>query len=90
MNKQALSAHVLHALAQAQVEGRRLTLETLTEALAVRRTDVRSVVTTLDRQGFVDALRMRPTLLGFALARSLPAGALPVLRPRPRLAVVAA
>ncbi len=62
----------------------------MTAELQVRRTDIRGVVTTLDRQGFVDALRMRPTLLGFALGRSLAAEALPVLRSRPRLAVVAA
>ena len=87
MNTQALSAHVLHALAQAQVEGRLSNLETLTEALRVRRGDVRRCVTLLDQQGYLDALRMRLTLRGFAVGRSLSRAALPALR-KPRLAAV--
>ena len=89
MNTQALSAHVLHALALAQMEGRLSNLETLTEALQVRRGDVRRCVTLLDQQGYLDALRMRLTLKGFALGRSLSVEDLPVLR-KPRLAIVAA
>jgi hypothetical protein len=89
MNFQDLALHVLHALAQAQIEGRRVNLETLTTDLRVRRGDVRKTVTALDREGYVDALRMRPTLRGFAVGRSLQAEDLPVLR-RPRLTLVAA
>jgi hypothetical protein len=55
----------------------------------VRRGDVRRVVSALDREGYVDALRMRPTLLGFAVGRSYLGQPLPALR-RPRLALVAA
>jgi DNA-binding IclR family transcriptional regulator len=80
MNAQALSAHVLQALANAQTEGRPASLETLTQELRVRRGDVRRVVTLLHRQGFVDALRMRLTLPGFALGRAYLARALPPLR----------
>lgn len=90
MNTQALSAHVLHTLAQAQLQGRASNLETLTEALQVRRGDVRRCVTLLDREGYVDALRMRLTLPGFAIGRALEAEALPALRqPRLRLVVAA-
>ncbi|MFT3776628.1 MAG: hypothetical protein QM820_65650 [Minicystis sp.] len=89
MNTQALSAHVLHALALAQMEGRRLDLETLVRELRVRRGDIRRVVSALHREGYVDALRMRLTLLGFALGRSYLGQPLPELR-RPRLSVVAA
>lgn len=89
MNTQALSTHVLHALALAQVEGRRLDLETLTAELQVRRGDIRKVVSALDREGYVDALRMRLTLAGFALGRATMGKALPQLR-RPHLSVVAA
>jgi DNA-binding IclR family transcriptional regulator len=89
MNTQALSAHVLHALSQAQVEGRRHDLQTLTQELKVRRGDIRRVVSALHREGYVDALRMRPTLAGFALGRTYASQPLPELR-KPRLAIVAA
>ena len=90
MNMQALSAHVLAALALAQIEGRRLDLEALTALLHVRRGDVRRAVSALHREGFVDALRMRPTMLGFALGRSYARKPLPELRPQPAAAVAAA
>jgi DNA-binding IscR family transcriptional regulator len=80
MNASALSAHVLSALAQAHSEGRASSLETLTQMLKVRRGDVRRTVTLLHRQGFVDALRMRLTLQGFALGRTLLGQALPPVR----------
>ena len=89
MNSQDLALHVLHVLAQAQIEGRLVNLETLTQDLRVRRGDVRRTVTALDRAGYADALHMRLTLRGFALGRSLAADELPALR-RPKLAVVAA
>jgi DNA-binding IclR family transcriptional regulator len=89
MNAQALSAHVLSALARAQIEARPMNLETLTEALRVRKTDIRRTVTVLHRQGYVDALHMRLTLAGFAVGRALLGEALPVLR-RPALSAVVA
>jgi DNA-binding IclR family transcriptional regulator len=90
MNAQTLSAYVLQALAQAQSEGRTSSLETLTDALRVRRGDVRRTVTLLHRQGFVDALHMRLTLAGFALGRAYMGQTLPPLRvQKPALSLVA-
>lgn len=89
MNAKDLSAYVLRALAIAQTEGRASNLETLTEELRVRRGDVRRTVTLLHQEGYVDALKMRLTLIGFALGRSYIGQALPPLR-RPKLAAVAA
>ena len=43
--------------------------------------EVRAMVTQLDREGFVDARRMRLTLAGLALAASLAGKRLPALRP---------
>jgi hypothetical protein len=76
----ALPAHILQALACAQSEGRPSSLDSLTEELRVRRGDVRRTVTLLHRRGFVDALRMRLTLSGFALGRAYLGQTLPPLR----------
>ena len=80
MNANELAPHVLQALARAQSEGRTVSLESLTEELRVRRGDIRRTVTLLHRQGFVDALRMRLTLPGFALGRAYLGEELPPLR----------
>ncbi|MEP7124193.1 MAG: hypothetical protein ABJE95_24920 [Byssovorax sp.] len=80
MNVRTLSMHVLRALAQAQTEGRRSTLETLVDDVKVRRRDVRSVVSGLHQQGLVDAIHMQLTLEGFAIGRALLAKELPALR----------
>lgn len=84
MRPQTLSAHVLHAIASAQRDGRSCNLETLAAGLDVRRADVRAAISALHREGFLDALRMRLTLPGFALARALSGSALPRLRERRR------
>jgi DNA-binding IclR family transcriptional regulator len=89
MNTHALPAHVLLALVRAHSEGRSASLEALVDELKVRRTDVRRILSALHREGFVDVLRMRPTLAGFALGRSLSCVELPGLR-RAKLAVVRA
>ena len=80
MNVRTLSMHVLQALAHAQTDGERATLDTLVDQLKVRRRDVRAVVTALHQQGLVDAIHMRVTLQGFAVGRSLVAKELPALR----------
>jgi Mn-dependent DtxR family transcriptional regulator len=80
MERDALTLHLVRALSRAQHEGRRHDLETLTRELGVRRTDVRGLVSALDREGYVDALRMRLTLRGFVLGRSLEGAALPPIR----------
>ena len=90
MNVRTLSMHVLRALAEAQIEGRRSNLETLVEQLQVRRPDVRGAVTALHKQGLVDAIHMRLTLEGFAVGRSAMARSLPDLRAPAKRSIAAA
>lgn len=82
----ALSARLLQVLAAAQEAGTRMDLDAVAMALGadvsveedgvrergLRREDVRALVARLDGEGFVDASRMRLTLAGFAIAKSLP------------------
>ena len=89
MDAHELSAHVLQALAHAQSEGKTSSLDTLVETLRVRRGDVRRTLTLLHHQGYVDVIRMRLTLPGFALGRAYMGTKLPALR-RPKLAQVSA
>jgi hypothetical protein len=81
MNKQTVSTYVLRALAEAQIDGRSSTLATLTGELCVRKTDVRAAVSQLHREGYLDVLRMRLTLRGFAVGLALIGEKLPELRP---------
>lgn len=90
MNTRTLSMHILRALADAQTEGRRESLETLVEQVQVRRRDVRAAVTGLHQQGLVDAIHMRLTLQGFAVGRALLAQELPALRVAAERRVIAA
>jgi len=78
MNSRVLAAHVLRAIARPR--GRVVTVEDIARTVGARRADVRSVVTRLHQEGFVDALRMRPTLTGLALASALRACKLKDLR----------
>jgi hypothetical protein len=75
-----LAIHVMNALTRARVKGRVISLEDVALEVGARKVDVRRVVTALDRQGLVDAARMRPTLLGFAIGRALRGEALRTLR----------
>lgn len=59
--------HVMRAVTIAHRAKRPIDLETLARELDVRKTDVRSVVSKLHAQGFLDAMRMRPTMLGLTL-----------------------
>ncbi len=68
---QTLAAHVLVVLARAQRARRPLTLEDVAADLEVRKHDVRAVVARLHQEGHVDALRMRLTFSGLALATAL-------------------
>ncbi|HQY63951.1 MAG: Rrf2 family transcriptional regulator [Myxococcales bacterium] len=70
LDRHALAAHVLVALAGAARAGRTLTVADLAETVKVRRGDVRGIVSQLHAEGHVDALRMRLTLSGLALARA--------------------
>jgi DNA-binding IclR family transcriptional regulator len=75
---------VLRALSVAQADGRRVGLEELAAELGLRRAELRSMLSALHRQGLVDVLRMRPTLSGFAMGRSLECLAIAPLRRRAR------
>lgn len=90
MNTRTLSMYVLRALADAQIEGRRETLDTLVDRLEVRRRDVRSVVTSLHQQGLLDVIHMRLTLQGFAVGSALLQQELPALRRAAERGVAAA
>ena len=68
--RDVLAMHVLRAIFAAQTKHRHITLEDVARAVGARKAEVRSVVSDLDRQGFVDAMRMRLTFAGFAIAAS--------------------
>lgn len=70
LDRHALAAHVLVALARAARAGKNVTALDLAETLKVRRGDIREVVSKLHAEGHVDALRMRLELSGLALARA--------------------
>ncbi|WP_437942194.1 hypothetical protein [Sorangium sp. So ce341] len=89
MTDKDLVPHLLRTLLSLQSEGKTVTLETLTTALAVRRTDVRRVITALHREGYLDAVRMRLTFRGLALGAAFAAAPLRPLR-RPSLRAVKA
>jgi DNA-binding IscR family transcriptional regulator len=89
MDAEMIALHVLRALAESQLAGERMDLETLAEQVRVRRRDLRAAVSSLHRAGLVDALRMRVSLRGFALGAALARAPLAPLR-RPRVAIAAA
>ena len=60
-----VALHAMREMARAQAAGRCLNAMDLAAELGVRRSDIRAVVGELDRQGLVDALRMKLTLVGF-------------------------
>lgn len=66
-----LAGHLLKTLAQAQQQGRQMTLEELVEEVKARRVDVRTTMTMLHREGHVDAVKMRLTMSGFLLGVAL-------------------
>jgi hypothetical protein len=72
MDPKLLAPHVLHVLAVAQRRGQMLSLDAIADRVDARRSDVRTVLSELHREGHLDILHMRLTLSGFALAVSLP------------------
>jgi hypothetical protein len=66
-----LAGHLLKTLAQAQQRGRQMSLEELVEEVKARRVDVRTTMTMLHREGYVDAVKMRLTMAGFLLGVAL-------------------
>jgi DNA-binding IclR family transcriptional regulator len=79
-SREAMASHLLAAIASAALEGRRTNLELLAEEVGLRRAEARRTLTSLDQQGLVDVLRMRPTLLGFAVGQAARARGLAPLR----------
>jgi DNA-binding IclR family transcriptional regulator len=71
LDHRAVAARILRAIANAQAKGRSLGLDELAARIAVRRADVRDVVSRLHEEGHVDALRLRLTMSGLALAASM-------------------
>ena len=80
LDTKSIAAHVIVTLSDAHADGRVLRLDELAEEIGVRKADVRQVVTRLHAEGHVDALRLRLTMSGLALATSLGASELPDLR----------
>ncbi len=74
---------VLREFADAQDRGERISLDDLASTLGVRRGELRGIVNRLHQQGLVDALRMRPTLAGFAMGRTAAGLTLRALREVP-------
>jgi len=66
-----LALHVLKTMTTSHDNGQPCTLDGLVESLRIRRSDVRSVLSALHREGMLDVGRMRLTLEGFAIGRSL-------------------
>ena len=80
MSSNTLAPYILQILAGYQVRGSLCTLQDLVDTLRVRRADIRRTVSALHREGFVDVLRMRLTLRGFAIGSALLSVTLPALR----------
>jgi hypothetical protein len=68
-DRNALTALVLLAVTARPTRVR--TLADVAESVGARRADVRATLTRLHVEGFVDGLRVRPTLAGLALATAL-------------------
>ena len=71
ISRQALAEHLLRTIARDHLSGRRSDLDSLSATIAIRREDVRATLSSLHREGYLDALRMKLTLAGFALGCSL-------------------
>jgi DNA-binding IclR family transcriptional regulator len=86
----AIAIHLLARLTRLTKAGRRTHLEELAREVGVRKSDARTILSALDRQGYVDVLRMRPTLMGLTIGEAADAEALSDLRRAPAVAVRAA
>ena len=80
MEPRKLTPYILRALAQYQIDERRVNLQTLVDDLEVRRADVRRAMTALHEQGFVDIVSFKLSMNGFAVGMSLLDKELPPLR----------
>ena len=86
LDPKLVAIHLVKHLTSSQRSGRVVTLADLVDELGVRRADLRVAVRALHEQGYLDALRMRLTLAGFALGASLDGATLRPLRARPQAA----
>lgn len=71
IDRKAIAAHVLSHLANAQARGRLVRLDELAMEIGVRKTDIREIVSHLDAEGHVDAMRLKLTMTGLVLAASM-------------------
>lgn len=85
LHRKAVAAHVLRHLARAQLRGRSVRLDELSRTIGVRREDVRSVVSQLHAEGYVDAKRMKLTMMGLTLAAAMRDSKLRPIRNRARV-----
>jgi len=90
LRRDVLAIHVMKRLTIAHTEGDLLSLQDLADELGVRRNDVRATISALHAQGYVDALRMRPTLAGFAIGNAVSDAELAPIRKALRVALRAA
>lgn len=70
-DNKSIAAHVVVTLAHAHGDGRVLRLDELASEIGIRKADVRNVVSQLHAEGHVDAMRLRLTMSGLALATTL-------------------
>jgi hypothetical protein len=89
ISRQALAEHLLRELARDHLRDVRSDLDSLCATIAIRREDVRSTLTALHREGYLDVLRMRLTLAGFALGCSLLDQPVRAIRSRNRKSIAA-
>jgi transcription initiation factor IIE alpha subunit len=80
LDNKSIAAHVVVTLSRAQADGRALRLDELASEIGVRKADVRQVLSRLHVEGHVDAMRLRLTMSGLALATSFASCKLPETR----------
>jgi hypothetical protein len=86
---EVLAIHVMRYLTSPDAEAGRIDAAAIGARIGARRADVRRVLSALHGQGYVFLLHMRPTMLGFAVGRSLQGSTLRPIRAAARLASAA-
>ena len=71
ISRRALAQHLLRTIARDHLEGERSDLDSLCATIDVRRDVVRTTLSELHAEGYLDVVRMRLSLAGFALGCSL-------------------
>ncbi len=70
MEPTLLSLYILREMTIASSFGQRLDHASLASRVGVRKEDVRAAVTSLHKEGYIDATTMRVCLAGFVLGRT--------------------